>query len=149
MDKRRASKKVIYMVVVDDDTSMCNSPSRRGLRKRGVRRSSFGQLWLLGLALAGVFLVGCASPNVNPAMSKANTGYVDFFTASTEDPYWEVRQLKTTTSQFEPVFSRLKPIDGGILRLAFAPGRYTLRVTFLNRFIAKPTEVAVEVQDGK
>jgi hypothetical protein len=104
---------------------------------------------LLAFALAGLFLVGCASPNVNPAMPKANTGYADFFADSAEDLYWEVRQLNTATSQFEPVFSRLKPIEGGILRLAFAPGRYPLRVTFLNRLIAKSAEVEVEVQDGK
>jgi hypothetical protein len=104
---------------------------------------------LFGLALAGGFLAGCASPNVNPAMPKANTGYADFFTDSAEDLDWEVRQLNTATGQFEPVFSRLKPIEGRILRLAFAPGRYSLRVTFLNRVIAKPAEVEVEVQDGK
>ncbi|HWW00191.1 MAG TPA: hypothetical protein VNZ64_10890 [Candidatus Acidoferrum sp.] len=104
---------------------------------------------MLGLALAGGFLAGCASPNVNPAIPKANTGYVDFCTDSAKDLYWEVRQLNTATSQFEPVFSRLKPIEGGILRLAFAPGHHPLQVTFLNRFIAKPAEVEVEVQAGK
>jgi hypothetical protein len=115
----------------------------------GVQGRSFGQIWLLGLALAVGFLVGCASSNVNPAIPKANTGYADLFTDSAEDLYWEVRQLNPATRQFQPVFSRLKPIEGGILRLAFAPGRYPLRLTFLNRFIAKPTEVEVEVQAGK
>jgi len=118
-------------------------------RRQQAKKNKVRQLWLLAFALAGGFLVGCASPNVNPAIPKANTGYVDFFTDSAEDLYWEVRQLNTATSQFEPVFSRLKRIEGGILRLAFAPGRYSLQLTFLNRFIARPAEVEVEVQDGK
>jgi len=122
------------------------SPSRRWQQGKGNR---FRQLWLLAVALAEGLLVGCASLNVNPTMPKANIGYVDFFSDSAEDLYWEVRQLNTATSKFEPVFSRLKPIEGRILRLAFAPGRYSLRVTFLNRVIAKPAEVEVEVQDGK
>jgi hypothetical protein len=53
------------------------------------------------------------------------------------------------TQSFKRVFSELEPPPGGIVRLAFAPGRHRLRVTFLNRVIAKPAEVEVAVADGK
>jgi hypothetical protein len=43
----------------------------------------------------------------------------------------------------------LEPAAGGFLRLAFAPGRHRLQVTFLNRVITQPAEIEVEVQDGK
>jgi hypothetical protein len=51
--------------------------------------------------------------------------------------------------EFESVYSELKPPQDGILRLAFAPGSYRLRITFLNRVIESPADIEVQVQDGR
>jgi hypothetical protein len=80
---------------------------------------------------------------------RANTGYVDFHADSSGELSWDVARFDDRTQSFKSVFSELEPAAGGFLRLAFAPGRHRLQVTFLNRVIAKPAEVEVEVQDGK
>jgi hypothetical protein len=103
---------------------------------------------LLTLASA-LFVAGCASPNANPPQARANTGYVDFRADSSPDLSWEVARFDERAQAFQKVFSDLNPPAGGGLRLAFAPGRHRLRITFLNRVIAKPAEIELEVQDGK
>jgi hypothetical protein len=104
---------------------------------------------LLALAAMALWAAGCASPNVNPPQARANTGYVDLRADSTNELCWEVGQFDQAKGEFRRVFSSLEPPTGGILRLAFAPGRYKLRVTFLNFAIVRPAELEVEVQDGK
>jgi hypothetical protein len=104
---------------------------------------------LLMLAAVGLFVTGCASPNVNPPQARANTGYVDFHADPSAGLCWEVARFDGRSQSFNRVFSELDPPSGGVLRLAFAPGRHRLRITFLNRVIAKPAEVEVEVQDAK
>jgi hypothetical protein len=104
---------------------------------------------LLTLAAAALLVSSCASPNVNPAKARANTGYVDFRADSSPDLSWEVARFDERTQAFQKVFSDLNPPTGGVLRLAFAPGRHRLQITFLNRVISKPAEIEVEVQDGK
>jgi hypothetical protein len=104
---------------------------------------------LLMLAAVGLFVTGCASPNVNPPQARANTGYVDFHADSASELCWQVERFEDRSQSFQRVFSELEPPLGGVLRLAFAPGHHRLRVTFLNRVITQPAEVEVEVQDGK
>jgi hypothetical protein len=104
---------------------------------------------LLTLTVIALLVQGCASPNANPAQARANTGYVDFRSDSSPDLSWEVARFDEGTQSFQKVFSDLNPPTGGVLRLAFAPGRHRLRITFLNRVISSPAEIEVEVQDGK
>jgi hypothetical protein len=104
---------------------------------------------LLMLAAAGLFITGCASPNVNPQQARANTGYVDFHAEPPGELSWQVARFDDGKGAFQSVFMDLNPPQDGFVRLAFAPGRYRLRVTFVNRVIVKPAEVEVEVQDGK
>jgi len=106
-------------------------------------------LFLLTLAAIGLSVQGCATRNVNPTHARANTGYVDFHAAPSVELSWEVSRWDERSRDFDLVFWDLDPPPGGILRLAFAPGRHRLRVAFLNQVIKKPVEVEIEVQDGK
>ena len=105
--------------------------------------------FLLALAALAWWASGCATPNVNPPQARANTGYVDFHADPSGELCWEVARVDDRTQSLRILFSDLQPPPGGILRLAFAPGHYRLRVTFLNRVITQPAEVEVEVQNGK
>jgi hypothetical protein len=105
--------------------------------------------FLLALAALALGVSGCATQNVNPPRACAHTGYVDFHADSSGALYWQVARFDERARKFQNVFSDLKPPPDGVLRLAFAPGHHRLQVTFLNRVIAKPAEVEVEVQDGK
>jgi hypothetical protein len=104
---------------------------------------------LLLFALLALGVPGCATPNVNPPQARANTGYADFRADPAGELYWQVERFDDRAQAFKEVFSELEPPTGGFLRLAFAPGHYRLRVTFLNRVITQPAEVEVGVQDGK
>lgn len=103
------------------------------------------------LGLAGVIWlgVGCASPNVNPAQPRANTGYADFFADPDDGLYWDVQRLDDSTRLFKNAFSELSAAEGGFLRLALPPGHYQFRISFLNRVIAGPALVEVEVRDAQ
>jgi len=105
--------------------------------------------FLLALAALALWVPGCATQNVNPPQARANTGYVDFHADPSVGLSWEVARFDDRTQSFKNVFSELEPPPDGVLRLAFAPGHYRLRVTFLNRIISQPAEVEVEVKDGK
>ena len=104
---------------------------------------------LTALVAAGLFVTGCASPDVNPPQARANTGYADFHADVTDELSWQVERFDSRSQGFKSVFSELEPPQNGVLRLAFTPGRHRLRVTFLNHVIAKPGEIEIEVQDGK
>ena len=95
-------------------------------------------------AVVALLADGCASPNVNPSIAKADTGYVDFYTGGTNDLYWDVTDVKSNLT----VFSQFKPLGEPILRLAFKPGTYKFQVTFLNRVIDTPGITNVDVRDG-
>jgi hypothetical protein len=103
---------------------------------------------LLTLTAFALWVAGCASPNVNPPQARANTGYVDFHADPSAGLSWEVARFDDRTQSFRSAFSELEPPPGGALRLAFAPGHYRMRVTFLNRIVREPTLVEVEVKDG-
>jgi hypothetical protein len=105
--------------------------------------------FVLTLAAIGLSVQGCATRNVNPHQARANTGYVDFHAGPSAELSWEVSRWDDRSRDFDLVFWDLDPPPGGILRLAFAPGRHRLRVAFLNCVVKKPAEVEVEVQDGK
>jgi hypothetical protein len=104
---------------------------------------------LLTLTAIALLIPGCATRSVNPAQARANTGYVDFHADPASELWWDVARSDESTQNFKSVFSQMNPPQDGVLRLAFAPGRHRLRITFLNRVITKPAEIEVEVQDGK
>ena len=104
---------------------------------------------LLTLAAAALWIVGCATPEANPPQARANTGYVDFYAESADELNWEVVRFDDRTQGLRNLYSELKAPPSGVLRLAFAPGRHRLRVTFLNRVVTQPVVMEVEVQDGK
>jgi hypothetical protein len=87
---------------------------------------------------------GCASRNVNPDVAAPKTGYVDFYTTQDDDLSWEVRDLDGRCKGF----SEFYPIQGNILRLAFPPGEYRLRVSFLNRAVLVPATNVVSVKEA-
>ena len=101
------------------------------------------------LLLPALWLAGCASQNVNPTHARARTGYVDFRNESAGELIWQVARIEPGTQNFTILFSELQPPADGSLRLAFAPGRYELQVTFLNRVISRPAQFSVEVEDGQ
>ena len=107
------------------------------------------KFWLLALTAAALGVAGCAPLNVNPPAARANTGYVDFHAESSTELNWEVVRFDERTQSFHNLYWELKPPPAEVLRLAFAPGRYRLRVTFLNRVVTNPVVVEVEVADGK
>lgn len=98
----------------------------------------------LALAVLGLLAGGCTSPNINPASAQPHTGYVDFYAVNADDLYWDI----TDVNRNKKVFYEFNPVKEPILRLAFKPGHYQLRVTFLNHVITKPGVADVEVQDG-
>jgi hypothetical protein len=103
---------------------------------------------LLLLAAAGLFITGCATPNVNPPQARAKTGYVDFYADSSGELSWDVARFDDRTQDFRSVFSDFEPPPGRVLRLAFPPGHYRLRVTFMNRAVREPGLVELEIKDG-
>jgi hypothetical protein len=116
--------------------------------KPGHLRRAFGFL-LVFLAAIGLWVQGCATRNVNPPQARANTGYVDIHAGLTNDLNWDVTRWDDHSRNWQSVFWDLEPPPGGVLRLAFPPGRQRLRIALLNRVITRPVEVEVEVQDGK
>ena len=103
---------------------------------------------LTALAVVSLFVTGCASPNVNPPHARAKTGYVDFYADSSGELSWQVARFDGRTQDFRSVFSEFEPPPGRALRLAFPPGQYRLRVTFMNRVVRNPGVVEAEVKDG-
>ena len=91
---------------------------------------------------------GCASKDVNPPAARSRTGYVDFYTEADYELCWQVERVKPSGDTAR-VFEQFEPQEGRILRLAFAPGRYRFKVTFLNCVITRPATVEVEVKDGQ
>lgn len=103
----------------------------------------------LVLAVPLLIALGCASGNINSPTPRANTGYVDFYSLSDTDLCWDVQVSQPPKADFRTAFSDVKPVEGGVLRLAFAPGQHTFRITFLNRVITKPAQIDAEVENGK
>jgi len=107
------------------------------------------KLDLLGLTVPLLIAAGCASSNINSPAPRANTGYVDLYSLSDTDLCWDVQVSRASGTDFKTVFLDVKPVEAGVLRLAFAPGHHTLRITILNRVITNPAQVNVEVENGR
>jgi hypothetical protein len=103
---------------------------------------------VLILIVGAWLLAGCASPNVNPPAARADTGYVDFYAIAGDTLNWEVAHFDDRSRKYEVIFSELKPLPDGVLRLAFAPGKHRLRVTFLNCVVREPAGFDVEAAAG-
>jgi len=101
------------------------------------------------LALASWLGAGCSSTNVNPAAARTHTGYVDLYPDSDRELYWEVQELDRSSNNYKEAFSEMNPAKDGFLRLAFQPGHYQLRITFLNLAVVEPALVEVDVEDGR
>jgi len=106
---------------------------------------------LAGLTGIGLtFLMGCATGGVNPPRASENTGYVDVHANPSAEVRWEVARSIESAGEFRGlVISCFDPSPDGILRLALAPGPHWLRLTCLNRLTTGPTDIEVEVEDGK
>jgi hypothetical protein len=98
------------------------------------------------LLVAGLvaYSAGCASKNVDPAVARSHTGYVDFYAANDDDLCWEIIELKHNRE----IVREFKPVPDHILRFAFRPGEYEFHVSFLNRVVTKTATVKVTVRDG-
>lgn len=101
------------------------------------------------LALAAWIGAGCATVDVNPALPAANTGYVDFFVQSPTALAWSVERWNTNANRFAVLYSSFEPSESRILRLALAPGRHQLRVSFPNRAVSEPAQFETEVGVGQ
>ena len=120
------------------DSTPPNSPPAAGRRPHRL-----GLLW----ALAGL-AAGCAAPDPNPAVARANTGYVDFHTDRPDELCWEVARFDDRTQDFQRLHSELAPPPAGVLRVALPPGTHRLRISFLNRVVREPAILPVDVKDG-
>ena len=105
--------------------------------------------FVLLLAALSLGVWGCATRDVNAPQARANTGYVDFYANPAEELNWQVKRISASGKRDEIVFSKLQSPAGGILRLSFMPGHHHLKVRILNRVIAEPLEIEVEVAAGK
>ena len=102
----------------------------------------------LVVALAGL-LNGCGTPDVNPALPRARSGYVDFYTDSPLGLSWKVKRAAEPNGPLRAVFSQFEPVAGNILRLATPPGTWQFEVWFSNEVTTGPQKVEVTVADGK
>ena len=125
-----------------------NNPRGRDRRVRPHRMRLVVSRRLL-VALVAVGVLGCSTPNPNPATPQANMGYVDFFTDSDLGLSWEVKRASQSNGEMETVFSNFKPVDGTVLRLAVTPGNYRFQVWFMNATTEGPQTVEVQVENGK
>ena len=97
--------------------------------------------------IAAVF-ASFASISANPPSAKAHKGYVDFYSPANTNLYWEVKRSDQADGDFKTVFSKLKPLPDGVLRLELNPGPHQFQITFLNRLIEAPLILMVPVQEG-
>lgn len=105
---------------------------------------------LLGV-LSGLlgFAAGCASTDLNPQTARPGRGYVDFYTQPRTESWWKVDVFQAATQTYQPFAAEFNAPAGGIYRVEAPPGRYKIRVGFVNRFVESPAGQEVEVQDGK
>lgn len=106
------------------------------------------KLFLIVLAL-GWLGPACATREANPSHARSNAGYVDLRADAPDNFVWEVAHYDESAKAFRKFYSEYSAPSAGVLRLSFAPGPHRLRITFLNRAIFQPAEVAVEIQNGQ
>lgn len=103
----------------------------------------------LVVAAGSLITFSCASPNVDPPQLKPKTGYIDLYSPTDAELCWDVSESHGAKGDFRTVFSEVKPVEGDVLRLAFAPGPHRLRITFLNRVVKQPAEISCDVRRGE
>jgi len=101
------------------------------------------------LAIAGLAITSCSSPNPNPSSPQANTGYVDFYTDESLQLAWEVKRLDERTGELRTVFSKYRPLPGTLLRLAVPPGNQRFQIWFMNCATEGPEALEVLVENAK
>ena len=110
-----------------------------------LRRIVFSWLGTLGLCfLAG----GCASPDVNPKLARADRGYVDLFTDPKSDVWWKVDVYDTQNQNFKEFTAEFKAPGHDIFRVEAKPGRHRALISFVNQAVEAPAEGEVEVVAG-
>ena len=97
------------------------------------------------LAWTALLVFGCASEKANSAEGT----FVDFYSQPRASLCWDVEDSGAGGRDYRTLFSDLKPLEDGVLRLAVASGRHHFRVTFLNRVIRTPAEIQIDVAPGK
>jgi len=102
------------------------------------------------LLISAVLLLApsCASPDVNPPRAQPNTGYIDLYSPTDSGLCWDVGENQNSSDRFRTIFSDVKPVASGPLRLALTPGPHRLRVNFLNRVVSAPVMFHCEVPAG-
>jgi hypothetical protein len=106
-------------------------------------------MFVYGAAALVVLLVGCASPNVNPKSAAPRTGYVDFYAVPDEPLCWQIIRMDDPSGQPVKLYEEFEPLEERILRLAFPPGEYYVRISFLNHVVTDPARVVVRVKEGQ
>src|SRR5262245_32870709 len=93
---------------------------------------------------------GCASDKVNPRKPVQGMGYLHVYSeTNSNELFWEVQQFETQKNKHKLLYSELETVPNGVLRLALAPGTYSLRITVLNRVIVHPAAATVEIQEDR
>jgi hypothetical protein len=119
------------------------------MNARSEKRIGWRSIGVCVLLITISFLIaGCASPNVDPAKAKSRTGYADFYCETNEPLSWEVAEMDTNGQRARVIYSSFDPLEEKILRLAFEPGRYRLRISFLNQVVLDRGMIEVEIKDG-
>jgi hypothetical protein len=101
------------------------------------------------IVAACLALAGCATTDFNPPAPRTNTGYVDFYTDSSDDLSWEVKRLDEQSREMKTIYFELTPVPGTVLRLPQPPGNHQFQVWFLNCVTQGPQIVRVQVEAGK
>jgi hypothetical protein len=112
----------------------------RGTAKAPVLR------WLPALLLA--LVVGCASPDVNPAAPKAGRGYVDLYTVPRSAVWWKVDVYDPSRQDYKEFTAQFQAPGDDIFRVQARPGKHKARISFVNQAIEAPAEVEVDVREG-
>jgi hypothetical protein len=106
---------------------------------------------LMPLTTVGAALLfgnGCASPDVNPQVSRSGRGYVDFFTQPKQDVWWKVDVFDARDQGYKEFTAQFEAPSQGILRVEARPGSHKGRISFVNQAIEAPAEIEVEVREG-
>lgn len=102
------------------------------------------------LALLIVFCAcACRSLNVNPPIPEPGTGYADFSADTQEQLSWDIQQWDAKAGRMKILFSEVQTLKEPALRLVMKPGVHRLRINFLNRVVAQPADVEVDIKDGQ
>ncbi len=100
-------------------------------------------------AFTGLLAAGCSTPDLNPPVPRAGTGYVDFYTDTNQALMWQVKRGGESGGEMRTVFCEYKPVPGNILRLAAPPGSYRFEIWLMNQITTGPQPLQVQVEDAK